>query len=227
MRDVSIDLSPEILATYKDTVKFSVLWVSEITGQTSGNVSSSNAAYSTIVSAYFQELGIWKKGNDRYGLGIELKGAVKPSNFDQNVKLDRDGAYNYYKDTTNGITLWQSRSFNDAIPPGNDTGPDSFRDDAPQSDNSNGQVYDWDAPGIGFWSEPIGTVFRARSNMKEFAVYCDDGTDVRCSLIYQWHCVRSGKKTGSNNDDWTMDSSVANDNKVVFGSHANMSWNLQ
>ena len=229
MLDVSLDLTSKGPPICKDIVRFTVLWVSKITGKTSGKVSPTdhNQARPTIVSSYFEELGVWTKGSDRYGLGIELKGEVQPSDFDKNVILDRDGAYKYYKDKKNGSKFWKKRDFRNKIPPGNDRGPSTFRDDDPQSGKSKGDIYDWDAPGIAFWSFSVGTIVRARSNMKEFAVFRDDGIEVRCSLIYKWYCVRSGKKTGKNKEDWTKETSISGDNKVVFGSHAKMTWDLK
>ncbi|MBI4834950.1 MAG: fibronectin type III domain-containing protein [Planctomycetes bacterium] len=231
MRDATISLEAADTGGINDKINFTVLWVSDITGKTSGKLSpvTENAARDKIANDYFEDLGVWRKGWDRYGLGIELKGTVKPSDFNFPVVLQRDGAFRYFKDTNNGSIPWPGliRNFSIVIPPGNDTSPRVYQDNNPLSDKSQGEIYDYDAPGIGFLNEPIGTIIRARSNMKEYAVYNDNGAEIRCSLVYQWYCVRSGKKIGPANDDWIQENSIRKDNKVEFGSYTNLTWDLK
>ena len=166
-RDVVLGLD---VGTGHDEVRITVLWV-EITARCNPgdpahvppilpdevSPQNENAARAVIVALFFKELGVWKKGLDRYGMGIELKGTVQPSDFIGTIVLQRDCASRYFKDKNNGSTFWQKRDFSDPIPPGNDiAGGAAYRDDDPQSDNSHGEIYDWDAPGIAFWAHLSG-----------------------------------------------------------------------
>ena len=72
----------------------------------------------------------------------------------------------------------------------------------------------------------IDNIYRTRDNFKEYAVYKDNGVATRCSLRYKWFCVASAKKTGPANDAWILENSIPNDNKVVFGIHKDMTWDL-
>jgi len=239
MRDTSLKLYPENMTNCADTVKFSVLWVT-VSGNFSGTMATDNAARKDNPSPY----GYWNLANphtydlggprrfdfpfgtsDRIGRGCEFVGTVSPSNFNQNIIMDRDDAGVDYDQ--NGQHVAFSNTWSSVIPPGRDRGPAYARDDDPQSGASVGEIYDWDNPGVSAANDATNSVRRQRVNFKESATFNDDGTEVRCSTIYKWHSAQSYKKTGTNSTDWTQLNDVGGDNNCGSGWLNHVTWDMQ
>jgi len=209
-----------------DTIKFTVLWVT-ITAKTNGETSpqDDNGAHDWLRDNLdIVELGIWVDIADRFGISIELKGQVTPSDFTESIILDRDCANRTYVDKSYSGSAKQFRA---TIPPGNDRSNAIIRDDDPQSGTSTGQIYDTDCPGVFWQMAPVGTVVRSRYNTKQFAVYKIGAVEVRCSEVAKWYCAVSGKFNGPHADDWVQENTVAGDNTIAFGSHCIMTADLK
>ena len=151
---------------------------------------------------------------------IEIKATILPSDWDGPAKLQRERVEN--------------RRFNDQTLEIRQVGcPDttsdiSLMDTNPQSDNSQGKIYDYDAPGILLGpTNPVGTKLRRRTNFRQWlTVNQNNGTgpaDVRLSADINWYerisvILNSGGVNAVLND-------VTGDNVLGSGS-TNLGWDL-
>jgi hypothetical protein len=205
----------ELLNEAETTVPYVTLQL-----RNSGSVSTDNHAR----DAYNQwngttALGTYKSTVDGYWqTGVEIVGTVSPNTYTGLIFLERQilGRRDYNKSTT----------ANPIFPPcpGNptcdDTSYDLFRDSDPQSDYSNGRVYDLDMPGLGPLSTD-NTYSRYRVNFREYAMA--EGVPVQVSPDLRWYSRLSIQRT---NGQTNLKTDVTGDN--VSGSGATkLSWNLQ
>jgi hypothetical protein len=148
-----------------------------------------------------------------WSTAVEVIGTVLPSNYAGVIVLHRLQLDNR---TYLGNNLTQSNS---------NTPDDSdpiYRDDNPQSGGSNGKVYDLDAPRLGSTpSDPTGTVWRARSNFRQWATLGASGAKV--SSDFGWFSRLSVIKIGSSDQ---LRTDVTNDNIAGSGT-TKLTWNLQ
>ncbi len=127
----------------------------------------------------------------------------------------------------------ENRSFNDQtitslLRQCPDTSSLSLLDVDPQSNGSQGKVYDLDAPGINSNpASPIDTINRRRTNFRQWGtVFQMQGTNaaaVRVSDDINWYQRISIKKTGQNTSVIIND--VANDNIISAGTTP-LTWDL-
>jgi hypothetical protein len=109
--------------------------------------------------------------------------------------------------------------------PGDDTSDDPFRDDDPQSDGSDGTVYDLDAPGIG--TSIPSTIVRMRQNFLEYAVLgsATNATPVGGSNL-NWFATSSCRLGPGSTAIFVNDPSIPGDNQSGTGS-TKLTYNLQ
>ncbi|HYN85409.1 MAG TPA: hypothetical protein VER32_09160 [Pyrinomonadaceae bacterium] len=192
----------------RDTEDFTVVLVT-FQFRTSGTLSSDNAARAYIAQqigtdslGLFQSTGlarrIWRHN-------VEIVGVVRPSNYRDPIVLQRN--------------VLQARRYvnNDPNPQfARDNFPDTtddpnLVDTDPQSGGSNGRVFDYDAPGIGFGSPPAnGTILRARTNFRQWAT----AGGVRVSDYLYWYQRLSIRQTSNG---VVIDNSQNGDNAVGEG----------
>src|SRR5262249_8440757 len=139
--------------------------------------------------------------------GTEARATVHPKDFsypvsnpDHGLKLARD-----WENKTwfgNGPSPDSQDSFNENIPPGNDTSGPDLRVDTP---SKNGVIFDLDAPGFDFIVAPQGTIFRFRANFKSFASITVGGVAVRASKVRDYFIRFSLKQTeGPQGVNWVI-----------------------
>ncbi len=93
-----------------------------------------------------------------------------------------------------------------------------FRDDDPQSGNSNEKIYDLDAPGVVIISEPIeGNTDTARVNYEQWVSYEKVGTIIRYSLNRPWFLRINVALTDYNNLTHELTIQFSGDNVIAFG----------
>ncbi len=231
MRDAVIrtkedDSSGDVVGQVPTTVLWVTLSRKDQATDTVSNDNSARQAYHNWASPNTYALGPRRYSDDRIGWGMEYKGDVHPSDFTEEVKLERDMHIRYYRDTTNGTTLyapnpaWTSNF--GTPPPANDTGPDWARDDTPP------EIYDFDAAGIPSNAAPQGTIWRFRSNWRELASFdYGGGTVVRCSDNLEYYIRMSYRQVSAGTtDDWQPLNNVTNDNQTGNGT-TNVTWDLQ
>ena len=164
----NISLTATAMGSNRAKVKFSVLWVT-LTLRYGNNleVSEDNAAKQN----YIQRLGVSRLGTFQdtssiplWRTAVEIIGQVAPSNFEGEVKLNRQII---------ARRLYRGKVLSEREDNAPDNSPFLFDFD-PQSGMSNGKVYDLDGPGIGIQYEPrfpVGTIIRNRINFKEWAEF--------------------------------------------------------
>lgn len=197
--------------------KFCILWVSLML-RISGQLSVDNSArdvYNTAVGTYtlstFHSTGT---ANTLWRTGVEIVGTVSPDNFTNSIKLKREILGKKTYNNTTDLNL----QFNP-----DDTSDSILRDDAPQSGNSNGKVYDLDAPGITTNNKnPVGYILRNRTNFREYATYTENGQEETISADLLWFSKTSIQKSALGDN---LLNDVANDNIAGAGT-INLSWNL-
>jgi hypothetical protein len=215
-QDVELKLTAEGKPGVMDFVHFTVLWV-EIACRHDGQLSADNrnlrgqndadgphdarGFYIDHNLAHTDGLGvpiIWLKNEPATTFscsrGSEFVGTVfppdfKPAAFKVKLHLSRDVVEGRYYQVVNGQEWDPVR-----IPPDIDESGEHLRDDDPQSDNSQGKIYDFDVPGIGSSEGTKGDTMRLRVNFKAYAVfYMRDGAGIsrryRCSNYNEW-CTR-------------------------------------
>jgi hypothetical protein len=201
-----VELTATCCGNVSDSVKLTVLFV-EITAKfkETDELAPDNAArftYAERAAPFTFNLGR-HLFVDRVGIGIELTGLVHPSDFTQEIILDRDAETKVYEDAKDGSTLRAYLKFSSPPPvrtltqSGNDTSHPIMRDDDPQSGSSKGKIYDIDAPGTLTDIPkfvPKGTIVRIRSNYRQFARF--EPQKERCSDIFKWSAAVSNKLTG-------------------------------
>lgn len=104
-------------------------------------------------------------GNIVWGHAIEIVGTVLPNNFSEDIILQREVVES--KNYRFSILL-NSLGCNPAVvTPCPDTSFPAFRDDDPQSGDSQGKIYDIDTPGINRIGASPGLIFRRRTNFRQ------------------------------------------------------------
>jgi hypothetical protein len=150
---------------------------------------------------------------------VEIVGMVMPSNYLGTVRLEREIVA---KRVYDNLTLLAPVVNNMA-----DNSFDNYRDDNPQSGNSNGKVYDVDGPSIASITQtPLNAIRRRRTNFRQWATI--DGVQasdprIRASNDFPWFQRLSIIKT-SGGDQLSTD--VSGDNIAGTGT-TNITWNLQ
>jgi carboxypeptidase family protein len=199
MRDIEISVDVAGVKTKDDSAKLTVLWVDKPTVALSGTTSPNNdkkAAYKAWTKANTDNLGLQEYNatmGARMGWGSEASAKVNPTKFDfpgNDLKLERD--YDYRD--INGTVVMNSGARSASVPPGNDTGPASARDDNPDPDD---MLYDFDAAGLGIPNAPVNTIHRTRNNFWAFASITVEGKAVRCSEIREYFISFSQKQTAA------------------------------
>jgi len=230
MRDVALELGVETPPpSYKDKVKFTVLWATVSTDHT-GSLETDNAsrdAYSNLVvpppcytlgyhlfctySSDFTEQRYWN------GRGSEFMGNMVPPNFVPSQFSTDPHVLHLAREIVSGNTFhgYNGYEWTDPVSTGDDTSGPPCRDDDPQSGGSPGVIYDHDSSGYNRYLVPANWIIRKRANYREWAEW--GGT--RCSLKKSWFTRQSYKKTGSA-DSGTASSGTANtltDNSKGWG----------
>jgi hypothetical protein len=230
MRDIEVSASIDGRPAQKDAVKLTVLWVETPNVAFSGRMSAKNAkraAYQSWTLAGTDQLGLQEYNNSygaRMGFGSEASAVVHPRAFrfpGSNLKLERDY---YYRDYQNR-TLRDQGNYSAHIPPGNDTGPATARDDDP---SPNDTIYDWDAAGLPVPNVPQNTILRTRNNFKAFASITVEGKSVRCSPVREYRICFSQKQTAAPaGAQWQIINppDVAGDNVAGHGT-TKVTWDL-
>ena len=163
-------------------------------------------------------------------VGVELVGAVTPSNYTGTVSLRRSivsGAY--YQGST--------QCCGSPAAPGDDTSFAAMMDSDPQSGGSAGKVYDLDAPGTPApfsISQGQSPVRRFRQNFVEYAVVGaashdlgKDSSNKKASKDFPfWVAVSCTWDASGDNPILATDLSANGDNKAGTGT-TKTSWNLQ
>ena len=214
-RDVPLDLSVDGLADCKDSVNFTVLWV-DVDKRTTGNVSDDNAGKAEYIDRTGADGFGFRIYNLAGALGVEFVGTVHPSDFDQNVVFRRK--FIASKEYSNG-TL-RSSDLDERM----DTSDAEIRDDDPQSGDSEGTVYDLDAPGVLILAENPGDTDSRRVNFKQWTTYTVGEDNVRCSQERPWYLRINVKMK----PDYTFElfDDVEGDNKIDFGT-TSLEYNLE
>jgi hypothetical protein len=229
-RDIEVSASIEGRPAQRDAVKLTVLWVETPNKAFSGLRSARNvqrSGYERWALTGTDQLGL-QEDNDtfgaRMGWGPEAGAVVPPlgCRFSaSNLKLERDHYFRDYQDRA----LRDQGNCTAHIPPGNDTGPASARDDAP---SPNDTIYDWDAAGLPVPHVPQNTVLRTRSNFKAFASITVEGKSVRCSPVRESRICFSQKQTAAPaGAKWQIikPPDVAGDNQASHGT-TKVTWDL-
>ncbi len=234
MRDVELKLEAQGLGQVaSDTVKFTVLWVSQVDVSFEGELAQDNSAreaYRQVTVADTYDMGLQQFQNpDLRGWGLELRGLVSPPVFEYplcGLQLDRDWQMRMWD--AGGNPVGDPQEFSESIPPGNDTSPLEHRDDIPTDSDPYGAIYDWDTPGVTTGIAPAATVRRYRANFKAFASVVVDGqVFVRASPITSYYVRMSIKQIDApQGDNWVLLNDVPNDNTPGMGP-TNLTWNLQ
>ncbi len=150
---------------------------------------------------------------------------MHPAGFNlsgNDLKLERD--YDYRDYDGNVVTGQGNRSAN--MPPGNDTGPPSARDDNPAPNDT---IYDWDAAGLSIPAMPQNAIKRTRNNFKAFASITVEGSSVRCSPVRDYFIRFTQKQTAApSGASWQIlnPPDVAGDNLAGHGT-TNVTWDLK
>lgn len=184
-----------------------------ISQNTTGNVSSDNAASSNYQSVEGTlSLGAIIGSGTSKGcfMGNQGVGTVTPSSYTGTITLHQQ--------------IVQDATFTNSTKTGgvtnqDDTAVAALRDDDPQSGNSNGKIYELDAPGAKPPND--GNTYRYRAHMYLYATL-PSGREVSPSE-YDFYVAVSCKQTSSG---FQFVNDVANDNKITT-SPINLTWNLQ
>jgi hypothetical protein len=159
------------------------------------------------------------------GWGSDASAKVHPAKFNypgNDLKLERDFDFRDYNDQT----LLDSGARSASVPPGNDTGPATARDDNPDPDDT---IYDWDAAGLNIPNAPKNTIHRTRNNFWAFASITVEGKSVRCSQIREYFIKFSQEQTAApSGKTWVVKTppDVAGDNQAGDGT-TNLTWDLK
>lgn len=164
-------------------------------------------------------LGTYKATTDGYWqTGVEIVGTVLPSTYTGLIILQRQRlGQNEYNNSTTAYPTFPPCPGN---PTCDDTSNFIFRDDDPQSDGSNGKVYDLDTPGL----PPLSTddvYYRLRVNFREYAVA--QGVPGQVSTNLYWWSRISVQRTSGQTD---LRTDVPGDNTSGTGT-TKLSWDLQ
>jgi hypothetical protein len=209
------------LFNFPSACQATVPWVTlALRNGNTDTVSSDNHA----LNAYNQfngttALGTYQASTDHFWqTGVEIVGTVCPSSYTGLITLRRQILNRYeYNNSTTANPIWPPCP---SGPSCDDTDSAAFRDDDPQSDGSNGRVYDLDTPGIGPLSTD-NTYDRYRVNFREYAMA--EGVSVQVSANFNWWSRLSVQRSSGNT---TLKTDVTGDNVSGTGT-TKLSWNLQ
>ena len=231
MRDINVWL--DIASRTKvDAATLTVLWLDKPVVNLSGTISPNNAkkaGYTGWTKSGTADLGLQEYNatfGARMGWGSEASAKVNPTKFKypgSDLKLERDFDFNDFDGSNN---VQASGTHSASMPPGNDTGPASARDDDPDPDDT---IYDWDAAGLGIPNLPANTINRTRNNMIAFASITVEGKSVRCSenteYFISFSMVQTSAPSGST---WIKKDppDVAGDNQAGNGT-TKTTWDLK
>lgn len=232
MRDVPIAAAPVGNPQGQDEVAFTTLWV-DVTVATTGTISADNdkiASYVFWTVAQTAKLGAQEynaAGGARYGVGVESRGKVSPSNFQypgSDLILERDAEARFYTDRLPNPPS-HNKDFNAVIPHGNDTSPKSIQDINPL--DSNGYIYDFDAASAQTVPDVQGRIRTARANFKVFTSITVNGTSIRGSGIYSYYVrvnvIQDAPNFGAN---WIQYVAFPNDNKASGPDVTNLAYDF-
>jgi hypothetical protein len=222
----NIHLEAKMGNTVLDSDNFSVVWVTlSFKSAMNDSVSMDNSARAEYITCSGQTMGqLGMRFNtgecgSMWSANVEVIGMVTPSNYLGSVRLEREIVT---KRTYDNMTLLAPVVNNMA-----DNSPNNFRDDNPQSGNSNGKVYDVDGPGLATGSSvPLNGIIRRRQNFRQWATI--DGVTVndpriRASADFPWFYRLSVIKTAGGDQ---LQSDLSGDNIVGTGT-TNITWNFQ
>jgi hypothetical protein len=229
MRDIEVwtDFGP---FQKTDGIRLTVLWLDQPVVNLAGNISANNdkrAAYMGWTLTGSDALGLQRYNatfGARMGWGSEAHARVHPDGFNypgNDLKLERDFDFRDY----NGTALLDSGARSATMPPGNDTGPASARDDNPSPDDT---LYDWDAAGLNVPNAPANTIHRTRNNFLAFGSITVEGVPVRCSLNRAYFIAFSQQQTAAPaGNTWQVltPPDVAGDNNAGNGT-TSLNWDL-
>jgi hypothetical protein len=229
MADVEVTLDVDSGPAKADSFKVTVLWVDQPDLAFTGTVSADNAKrekYKLLFKSF--TLGLQTTDdptNKRMGWGSEASAKVHPPKFNypgNDLRLERD----YYFRDYNGSASMATGNYSASLPPGNDSSPDTYRDDDP---DPNGIIYDVDAAGLNIPDAPAGTIHRTRNNFKSFASITVEGKKVRCSPVREYRIRFSQKQTKApHGTEWKKldPPDVADDNQAAHGT-TKVTWDLK
>ncbi|WP_324968358.1 hypothetical protein [Mycobacterium sp.] len=158
-------------------------------------------------------------------VGAELIGTVTPSNYTGLVTLRRMIANmsppgELYQNQTQYYAPYFTPTAGHG-PGQDDTSDPQLIDNDPQSGNSNGKVYDIDAPGIGLSTPDI---YRYRGNFVQYAVLGDRTSTLQVGSNFPWWARVSCTQDAQGNLLLSQD--VAGDNQAGAGTTP-ITWNLK
>jgi hypothetical protein len=172
-----------------------------------------------------------KNNPPKCAVGVEFTGVVTPSNYTGLVTLRRNFVNTnppgeLYQNQTQYFTAYFTPT--EGHGPGqDDTSDPPLIDNDPQSANSNGHVYDIDAPGIGLpqTMDNPNDIFRYRANFLEYAVLGDRTSTLQVGSSFPWW-ARASCAMNQQSGEPQLSQDVANDNQVGTGTTP-ITWNLK
>jgi hypothetical protein len=180
-----------------------------------GRLTYQNALGTTNLGGPFLSTGT---SDSQWRHGIEILGTVYPSDLDEFITIKREIVeFRQFNNQTLERYLLQCP----------DTSPIPLRDDDPQSNNSQGKIYDLDAPGTYLGTAfSVGRIVRLRTNFRQRAVILQplgsDAVETVVSDDINWFQRLSIIRTSNGS---TPIDDVHNDNIIRSGS-TNLTWNL-
>jgi hypothetical protein len=169
---------------------------------------SSTLGTTSLATTYYSTQAYW-------GNGVEIIGTVYPANFSDTITIHREVREDRI---FRGSSLYQQS----APPIYDDTSYPPMREDYPQSGGSAAKVYDLDAPGISGSGTAPGTIWRIRTNFRQWAVLNSMGLVVSPINLYWYSRVSIIETTGSDQ----LKTDVSGDNVAGVG-QTRTTWNLQ
>jgi hypothetical protein len=132
----------------------------------------------TYILGYFRSGG---SSDHIWVTGVEVLGTVKPNTYTGTFTFHRTiVAKRVYHDTVE-LTQYRADNLPDGVEP-------LLEDLNPQSNGSNGKIYDLDMPGFGSAaSDPPGYIYRKRVNFDEWVTLPDGITKVSNNLLWYSH----------------------------------------
>ncbi len=180
---------------------------------TTGTISSDNAGLGSFrADLGTSSLGTRYYANTYWGTGVQVVGAVFPTNFTGSITIHRE----VREDKIFTVLPFYQQT---APPIYDDTSLAKYRDDNPQSGGSAGKIDDLDAPGIG--GVPVGAIYRIRTNYREWAVLNSPALVVSPDLYWFSRVSVVGTSTGDQ-----LKSDVSGDN-IAGAGQTQTTWNLQ
>lgn len=233
MRDVEMELWVDGDTSPGDRAAFTVLTAEQPTVAFSDDTSTDNDKrnnYRDWTAAKHYQLGmqtytsVGSLYDDRIGPGVEASSTIWPEDFDYpgvTLVLHRDVDSAAFTDS-NATPYWTHAPNFPSIPPGNDTGPSSARDENPNPDN---RIYNFDAAGWPIATEAVEVVRRYRGHFRVFASASVGGTAVRISPVRDYYVAVSCRR-GPTGTSLVDPPDVTGDNYAGYTSIP-LSWNVQ